>query len=102
MIRCENLAEGCGCTMYRTPTEIRRDIEAVNIRINEINSRLNVRNLLGELLEISVRASAESCISELEEVVAEAKELIDELGTLKDTLADLSCELEETKWEIGL
>ena len=102
MIRCENLAEGCGCTMYRTPTEIRRDIEAVNIRINEIKNRLNVRNLLGELLEISLKASAESCISDLEEVVAEARDMIEELATLKDTLAELSCELEETKWEIGL
>ena len=88
--------------MYRTPTEIRRDIEAVNIRINEIKNRLNVRNLLGELLEISLKASTESCISDLEEVVAEARDMIEELATLKDTLAELSCELEETKWEIGL
>ena len=102
MIREENPSEGCGCRMYRTPAEIRRDMEAVNIRINEINSRLNVRNLLCEMLELSLGASDEDCVFELADMISEAKALVGELGRLRDTLADLSSELEETKWEMGL
>ena len=100
MIRGENLSEGCGCRMYRTPSEIRRDMESVNLRISEINAALNVRNLLGEMLELSVRMSTEKCIEELEEIVGEARDMIDELGRLKDTLVELADELEETEWEL--
>lgn len=88
--------------MYRTPMEIRSDMEAVNLRINEIHAALNVRNLLGEMLDLSMKMSAERCISELEDIVGEAKQMIDELGELRNELLELGEELEETKWELGL
>ena len=102
VIREENSDEGCGCRMYRMPGEIRQDMEAVNARINEIHASLNVRNLLGEMLELSMKMSAERCISELEDIVGEAKKMIDELGELRDLLLELGEELEETKWELGM
>jgi len=84
--------------IYRSPLEIKRQINSVKLKISEINERLNVRTLL---LDMADRARCDEgepsyWIPELSEALREAEAAYGELVMLRGELDALREELEET------
>ena len=82
--------------LYRSPAEIKEDIDGVASRLEEINSMLNVRNIMSEYglsgegdIKDRARAMLELCES--------ADEVLDELRELNTSLNSL---IEELVWTI--
>lgn len=92
-----NSREGRPSGLYRTPSEIGRDIVEVRQRICDIEDRLNVRNILAEALPELAMSDPARWIPQLEGIVKEATDLLFTLEGLSDTLDMLMTELEETK-----
>ncbi len=88
----------CGATYgysYRSPDEIRRDIRAVAEKIEAMEEKLNLREVI-----ISMAATSdapENLIRDLQNLVAEAEETQRQLEMLKDDLAALGAELEDAR-----
>ncbi len=97
MYSCMNVYEGTPPRLYRTPLEIRRDINSISAKIREIEEMLSVHNLLIEMIPQWAEQSPERWIPELEDTVAEAQEALENLGLLKSALEELQCELEEVR-----
>lgn len=89
--------EGEGVHIYRSLSEIRRDIANVREEIVEINSVLNIRNMLIDMLSDEARAEPSEWLPELCELVLGAEEGLRELSLLKSTLEQLREELEYTR-----
>ena len=83
--------------IYRTPDEIRLDIYEVRQEIEKINSRLNIRGLMLEIISEEAKLSPKDVVSTLETMLAEAEEALSELNGLKEELLDLEKELKEVK-----
>lgn len=98
MLVYRNEKEGIAPTLYRSTTEIRRDISKINARIKEADEMLSIRNILTEMIDQFAVTSPEEWIPELEQTLAEAREAMEKLQRLRDALTELSVELEEAKW----
>lgn len=83
--------------LYREPSEILGDIAEVKRKINAVNSSLNIRDLVCDLLSSYAKACPEKWIAALGSIVDEAGETLEELNALGQTLDLLKLELEETK-----
>ena len=94
--------EGEAPRLYRTTEEIRRDIKDIKARIAEANAMLNVRNMLTEVIAEYAEASPERWVPELRALVEDAEETLAGLGGLCESLDMLKCELEDTRWAIGV
>jgi hypothetical protein len=92
-----NVYEGMPPRLYRTPSEIRRDMASVAAKIRENEEMLSVHNLLIEMIPSWATESPEKWIPELEETIAEANDALDNLKRLKTALEELSLELEDVR-----
>ena len=86
--------------IYRTPGEIRQDIRQLRSAINEINSRLNIRELLLEIITDEEKISPENVVQTLEAMLYEAEEALSKLKELRGELSLLEEELYEVRCEI--
>ena len=93
---------GLGPRIYRSPDEIRNDIERVKYEIENINCGINIRELMLEMLSNEENLSPDNIISELESLVSAAEEALAELSNLNEELSLLEEELYEVKCEIGI
>lgn len=87
--------EGMPPRLYRTPSEIRRDMTLIADKIRDTESMLSVHNILIEMIPAWAEESPERWIPELMDTVAEAEEALDNLKLLKNALEELSLELSE-------
>jgi chromosome segregation ATPase len=92
-----NNVEGCAARLYRTPSEIRRDLERIASRIEETSEMLSVHNLLMEMIPIWAEEVPEKWIPELEETLEEANEALETLKEMKTTLEELKEEFEDAR-----
>lgn len=97
MYSCMNINEGAPARLYRSPSEIRRDMTRISRTIRENEEMLSVHNLLIEMIPEWADKSPETWIPELEEIVDDANEAMDNLKRLKAALELLSDELEDVK-----
>ena len=93
---------GLGARIYRMPEEIKRDISELKNKIEEINSRLNIRALVLDFLSDGESSPPEKLVPALESMLAEAEEALTKLKVLREELSDLEEELYEVKCEIGI
>ena len=98
MYGAENRNEGIPRALYRTPTQIKRDMARIRREIVEADEMLSVRNILTEMIDELASEEPARWIEELESTVAEARDALDRLERLRDALAELAVELEEAKW----
>ena len=98
MFKSFDMKNGLPPRLYRTPGEIKRDIENISRKIEETNEMLNIRSLITEILLSERRDSPDKLIPELETVIYEAREALDslkrlneELLMLEEELGDLGC-----------
>ncbi len=93
--------EGIPGGLYRNASEIKRDMNIIEEKIKEIESRLTVRNMLSALLESTdngERVADEDTISALDSVVEDAERSLFHLERLRDGLNYLEEELSELRW----
>ena len=100
MYRSYDNAFGTPPRIYRTPDEIRRDIKGVRGAINEMNSRLNIRELLFEIITDEETIPPEEVVQTLESLLAEAEDALSKLRELRAELSLLEEELYEVRCEI--
>lgn len=98
MFLSRNDNEGIPPTLYRSPAEIRRDISKITKEIREADEMLSIRNVLTEMIDELAVLEPSRWIEELEETLAEAREAMERLNRLHEALAELTVELEESKW----
>ena len=89
--------EGSGVHIYRSLSQIREDIESVSELIEEINSMLNIRGMLMDILSAEASAQPTEWLPELCELVEGAREGLAELSVLENTLEELKEELVYTR-----
>ena len=80
-------------SIYRTPEEIKAQINDIKDRIEEVNDRLNIRELMDGLLSGDT-VGADECL-EMSALLESAIEALDELRELNSTLDELKAELLE-------
>ena len=97
MYSCMNPNEGMPPRLYRTPSEIHRDMIRISARIRENEEMLSVHNLLIEMIPTWAEQSPEKWLPELEATVAEALDALDKLKKLQLGLETLAKELEEVR-----
>ena len=102
MYRTYDMVNGIPPRIYRTPTEIRRDIDEISSKIKETNLKLNLRALVIDIISCDRNSSPEQLISELESATCEAREALSDLTRLSDELSALEEELGEVKWLCGM
>ena len=102
MYRSCDFQNGMPPHLYRSLTEIRRDMSRISKEIADTNQRLNIRSMLIELIDDSRSQRNESFILDLEEIVGEAREALDRLGGLEDELTALREELRSTRCAMGV
>ena len=94
--------EGEPARLYRTPEEIRRDINTIKEKIEETGNMLNIRNILTEMISECALGDPERWIPTLKAIVDEAEDSLNLLTEFKETLDELMMELEETKCVLGM
>ena len=94
--------EGEPARLYRTPGEIRRDINTIKTKIEETGNMLNIRNILTEMISECAVGDPERWLPALRDIVDEAEDTLDMLKEFKETLDELMRELKETKWALGM
>lgn len=102
MYRTYDTVNGIPPRIYRTPTEVRRDIDEISEKIKEANLRLNLRALVIDIISNDSTVGAEPLIAELEAAIIEAREALAELRELQNELSALEEELGELKWLGGM
>lgn len=94
--------EGEPARLYRSPERIREDIFEIKNKIDKVNSRLNLSNILTAMMDQCAAGEPEKWIPTLQEIVADAEETLDKLKSLRESLDILTEELEDTKWILGM
>ena len=74
MYTCMNPTEGLPPRLYRSPSEIHRDMICISAKIRENEEMLSVHNILIEMIPTWAEQSPEVWLPELEATVEEAKE----------------------------
>ncbi len=97
MYTCMNPTEGLPPRLYRSPSEIHRDMICISAKIRENEEMLSVHNILIEMIPTWAEQSPEVWLPELEATVEEAKEALDRLRKLQSALELLAAELEEVR-----
>lgn len=93
--------EGERARLYRSPERIREDISEIKSKIESVNSMLNIRNILTEMIDTCAYGEPENWIPLLSDIVCDAEDTLHQLKTLKESLDILSVELEDTQWVLG-
>ena len=91
-----NFNEGEGGHIYRSVYEIKADIRRVMGLIEEINSMLNIRDMLMNMLSDAASDAPSEWLEDLCELVDGAREGLNQLGELEQTLEQLKEELSYT------
>ena len=99
-VRADNY-NGLPHRLYRLPEEINRDIGIIRNKIELTRERINVPNVISEILKESREREPESFIRELENLVADANDALFELRRLGESLEILEGELKEVRWILG-
>ena len=94
--------EGERARLYRSPNAIREDILEIKTKIEAVNSMLNIRNLLVELIDCYASGEPENWVPLLSDIVSDAEKSLGKLKSLKESLDILSEELEDTRWALGI
>lgn len=94
--------EGEPARLYRTPGEIRRDINSIKDKIQKTDEMLNIRNILTEMIGECAAGEPEKWLPILKSIVSEAEDSLEMLRELKDNLDLLTSELEETRCVLGI
>ncbi len=102
MQRSYDFQNGMPPHLYRSLTEIRRDMSRISREIADTNQRLNIRSMLIELINESRSQKPQNFILDLEEIVGEAREALDRLGGLEEELTALREELRTTRCAMGV
>ena len=97
MYTCMNPVEGLPPRLYRSPSEIHRDMIRISAKIRENEEMLSVHNLLIEMIPTWAEQSPETWLPELEATVTEARDALDNLRKLQYSLELLADELEEVR-----
>ena len=97
MYSCTNLYEGTPPRLYRSPSEIHRDMLKISAKIRENEEMLSVHNLLIEMIPTWAESSPEKWIPELLDTLAEAEDALENLKKLKFALEELTRELEAVR-----
>ena len=87
--------------IIRMPSDIRAEIDRVNERIAALSAKIDIREMLGDMLALADVVPEEDFIAEVEDMISVARESLDELIRLKNSLEILACELEESRWITG-
>lgn len=93
--------EGERARLYRSPDTIREDILEIKKRIASIDSMLNIRSILTEMIDKYSDGDPMTWIPILEQIVSDTEESLVKLKSLKENLDILSEELEDTIWVLG-
>ena len=94
--------EGEPARIYRSPEKIREDICEIKAKIESVDSMLNVRTILTDVIDKYAMGEPEKWIPALSDIVADAEETLDRLKSLREGLDHLFEELEDTKWALGM
>ena len=98
------MSAGEPARIYRTTTEIRRDMERISDKIKEANDRLSVRSILLDLVD-ATRDEGDNpayWIPELTAALEEARAAYESLCEFKDELSALYEEMRETRWAMRI
>ena len=101
MYRKEKISKEIPDRLYRTPSEIKKDIKEIKEEISDIYSMINIRSLLMDILVSERINDPEKLIPELADTLALANEALSELKGLEEELSELREELSEAKWARG-
>jgi len=82
--------------LYRSPREIRADMERISSEIEKTSEAVNVRSLLLEILADNRKREPERLIPELYRAIEEADAALASLKELKEELTLLNNELSES------
>ena len=88
--------------IYRSPERIREDIFDIKTKIESVDSMLNVRSVLTDMMDRLADGDTSDWIAALSELVAEAESTLALLKGLNESLDILTEELEDTKWALGI
>lgn len=102
MLRMSDSKDGTPMRIYRSPIQIRSDIENIKSSIAETNSRLDLRALLVDMLDDGRTSDPRELVISLEEAAGEARESLTMLTRLSEELSSLEEELRVTRWAMGL
>lgn len=102
MLRLCDSTDGSAVRVYRSPVEIRRDIERISAAIADTNGRLEPRALLIDMLDEGRGRDPRELVISLEEAAGEARQALNSLNRLLDELSELEEELRVTRWAMGL
>ena len=97
----ERSGEGIPGRLYRSPSEIKRDMAIIEEKIREVEDKLSVRNLISALMESgdgNGRLIDEDTISTLETIMDNAERSLFHLERLRDGINYLEEELSEVRW----
>ncbi len=89
--------EGIPARLYRSVSEIRRDMEIIEEKIRETEEKLSVHSLISGIMESGSRVIDKSVILTLEIVVADAENSLFRLERLRDAMNYLEEELSEVR-----
>lgn len=94
--------EGEPGRLYRSPQEIKKDIEGIKQRIQAVSGMLNIRTILTEMLSEYDPHDPGKWITTLEEVVQNGRDTLDSLKLLNTDLDLLRRELEDVRWAMRM
>ena len=82
--------------LYRSPNEIKSDIEEVAERLSLIKEMLNVRSLISEVISDQSEGEPKRSAEAINELIEYADEALCEMKELNEVLSELRCELLDT------
>ena len=101
MYRTFDMVNGLPPRIYRSPNEVRRDMDEICAKIKETNLRLNLRALVIDLISSEDCDEPGTLIAEIESAAEDAREALTELRNLEIELTALEYEMGELKWLTG-
>ena len=94
MYRYKKARDGYAAGLYRTPEQIKRDMDRISECISDVMYMLNVRNLVSEVISESSIDDVARRAEAVGELVENAREALSHLQTLE-------CELEQLRGELA-
>ena len=96
MYRYKRAGDGAPAGLYRTPEQIKRDMDSIAKRIADVMYMLNIRNVISEIISESSVDDARRRAEAVGELVENAKEALSMLKALSGELDELGRELADS------